>query len=53
MGETAAKSSRPLDLILFLVSLAVLVFLLMFYNEWFWLALPSTLTYLVRWLDVI
>ncbi len=33
---------------IFLVSLVVMILLLMYANEWFWLALPFVLTYLAK-----
>ena len=50
--NTETKSS-PLDWVLFLVSLVVMIALLMFYSEFFWLALPFVLTYLVRALNAM
>ncbi len=49
--EETQKSS--MDWILFLVFTAILIFMLIFVNEWFWLALPFSLTYLVRALDTM
>ncbi len=37
----------------FLVSTVILIAMLIFMNEWFWLALPFSLTYLVKALDVM
>lgn len=51
MEETT--KSKPTDWIIFLVSTAALILLLIFANEWFWLALPFSLTYLVKALDVL
>ena len=48
-----AKKSTTIDWILFLVSTVVIILLLMYASEWFWLALPFVLTYLVRALRVI
>ena len=39
--------------ILFLVSFLVLIAMLIWMNEWFWLALPFTLTFFVKALNVI
>ena len=37
----------------FLISTVILIAMLIFMNEWFWLALPFSLTYLVKALDVM
>jgi hypothetical protein len=50
--ETAKKSSLT-DWALFLISTAVMAYMLMYVSEWFWVALPFVLTYLVRALKVI
>jgi len=50
--DTAVKSTR-MDWILFLLSLGTIITLLMYASEWFWVALPFVLTYLVRALRVI
>jgi len=48
-----SKSSSSMDWIIFLVATAVLILLLIFANEWFWLALPFSLTYLAKALKVL
>ncbi len=48
-----SKGSKMTDWIIFLVSTAIVIFLLIFANEWFWLALPFSLTYLAKALDVL
>jgi hypothetical protein len=50
--DTSNKSNL-MDWVLFLVSTVVLVFMLIYVNEWFWLALPFSLTYLVKALRVM
>jgi type IV secretory pathway TrbL component len=50
--ETSNKSNL-MDWVLFLASTVVLVFMLIYVNEWFWLALPFSLTYLVKALKVM
>lgn len=50
---TEETQKGGLDWILFLVFTAILIFMLIFVNEWFWLALPFSLTYLVRALDTM
>lgn len=50
--DTSNKSIL-MDWVLFLVSTVVLVFMLIYVNEWFWLALPFSLTYLVKALRVM
>jgi len=47
------KSSRTIDWIIFLVSTVILIFMLMYMDEWFWVALPFSLTYLVKALDMM
>lgn len=42
-----------MDWILTFVSTAVVIALLIFIPEWFWVALPFALTYLVRALDAM
>lgn len=39
--------------LLFLISLVVFLFMLVFVNEWFWVAMPFMLTYLVLAMRVI
>ena len=39
--------------ILFLVSTLVMIAMLIWMNEWFWLALPFSLTFFVKALDVV
>ncbi len=51
--DTTTKSSRAIDWIIFLVSTVILIFMLMYMDEWFWLALPFSLTYLVKALDMM
>jgi len=54
MSTTSSDNeSNRMDWILFLVSTAVMIFMLIFVNEWFWLALPFSLTYLVKALRVM
>lgn len=48
-----AKKSRSIDWIIFLVSTVIMIFMLMYMDEWFWLALPFSLTYLVKALDMM
>jgi hypothetical protein len=49
----ATKKSTGLDWIIFFVSLVAIVLLLMYADEWFWLALPFVLTYFVKAIRVI
>ncbi|WP_169433383.1 hypothetical protein [Lewinella cohaerens] len=54
MSTTSSDNeSNRMDWILFLVSTAIMIFMLIFVNEWFWLALPFSLTYLVKALRVM
>lgn len=48
-----AKNSRAIDWIIFLVSTVIMIFMLMYMDEWFWVALPFSLTYLVKALDMM
>lgn len=48
MEANAENKSTAMDWILFLVSTAVVILMLIFMNEWFWVALPFSLTYLVK-----
>ncbi len=51
MDNTSAKKSVAFDWLMTLVSLVAVIALLAFADEWFWLALPFFLTYLVKALD--
>jgi len=53
MEAQTENKSRGLDWLLFLASTAVVILLLIFADEWFWVALPFSLTYLVRALDAM
>ena len=53
METTSNKSSRAFDGLMALVSFVVLVAMIIFVDEWFWLALPFFLTYLVRSLNAM
>ena len=52
MGEVTESGTR-MDWIIFLVSTAIMILLLIFANEWFWLAMPFSLTYLAKALKVL
>jgi hypothetical protein len=39
--------------ILFLITTAILIYMMIFVNEWFWVALPFSLTYFVWAMRVI
>jgi hypothetical protein len=39
--------------LMFLVTTAITLFMLVYVNEWFWLVLPFSLTSLAKGLDVI
>jgi len=47
MNREDTSSSRT-DWILFIVSTLVMFWMLMYMSEWFWLAMPFSLTYLVK-----
>jgi len=49
--QTAAQNRRYW--LLFLASFVVFVFMLIFVNEWFWVAMPFMLTYLVYGLKMV
>jgi len=51
MATTAAGTGKYWGL--FLVSTLIMIAMLIWMNEWFWLALPFSLTYLVKALDVV
>ncbi len=50
---TAEKSSKGLNWIITIISLVIVVALVIVKPEWFWVALPFFLTYLVMALDSI
>lgn len=47
------KSSSSTDWLLFLISTVVMIAMLIWVNEWFWLAMPFSLTYLVKALKMM
>lgn len=47
------EQSRAKYWVLFIVWLAILVTLMVFYRQFFWLALPGTATYFAKGLDLI
>ena len=49
----STRDSRRTDWIIFVVSTVVMIALLIFANEWFWLALPFSASYLAKALDVL
>ncbi len=51
--STETRKSHRRDWIIFAVSLAVTLFLLIFYATWFWVTLPIVLTFFVRAIDYI
>ncbi len=53
METTTENKSTRTDWILFAISTMVCLALLMYANEWFWVALPFVLTYFVRALRAI
>jgi 4-hydroxybenzoate polyprenyltransferase len=46
-------SSSKMDWIIFLISTLVMIAMLIWLNEWFWLAMPFSLTYLVKALKMM
>ena len=53
MTSTTENDSTRMDWIWFLVSTVIMILMLIYLNEWFWLALPFSLTYLVKALRVM
>ena len=51
--STQENTSSKMDWILFIISTIVMFAMLVFMNEWFWLAMPFSLTYLVKALKMI
>lgn len=47
MSKEDTTSTRT-DWMLFLISTVVMIAMLIWVNEWFWLAMPFSLTYLVK-----
>ncbi len=52
-NTAAGKTSTRTDWILFFVSLVAFIALLMYADEWFWIAMPFMLTYLVKALNAM
>jgi hypothetical protein len=48
-----AKNSTVIDWIIFFISTVIMILMLMYMSEWFWVALPFVLTYLVKALRVM
>ncbi len=46
--EQTAKKSNAIDWLIFLVSLSIMIYMLMYVDEWFWVVLPFVLTYFVK-----
>ncbi len=46
-----SKNSRGIYWIGFFVCLVAFIFMLIFFNEWFWLTLPPLLTFMIKGLD--
>lgn len=53
MGEMKETSSKAKYWLYFLISTVAMIALLIFIPEWFWLALPFSLTYLAAAMDVM
>ncbi len=53
MGEANNKKNKTLFGIGFVLSLAGMLALIAYQPQFFWLLLPSTLTFFARYLDVI
>ncbi|MDG1434020.1 MAG: hypothetical protein P8Q41_08415 [Saprospiraceae bacterium] len=52
MNQEETSSSKT-DWLLFLISTVVMIVMLVWVNEWFWLAMPFSLTYLVKALKMM
>ena len=50
--QETSKSSKT-DWILFIITAAITIAMLIWMSNWFWLALPFPLTYLVKAMDII
>jgi hypothetical protein len=46
--DTTQKDTTRQDWMIFLISAVICIALVIFASEWFWVALPFVLTYLVR-----
>jgi hypothetical protein len=53
MTTTTKSGGRAIDWIMFLVSTVIMILMLMYADEWFWLALPFVCTYLVKAFDAM
>ncbi len=53
METTTSKRSKATDWLLFLVSTVIFFAMIVYVDEWFWVAMPFMLTYLVRALDAM
>lgn len=51
MSTETRTTSKTTDWLIFLVSTVVCLLMLVYMSEWFWLALPFVITYLVKALD--
>lgn len=47
------RSSSMFDWVLFLVSTIIMIAMLVWLPQWFWLALPFSLTYLVKAMNLM
>lgn len=53
MSSQSNTSASRMDWIIFLISFAVCVFLLLTSPQWFWVPLPFVITYLVKGLNMM
>ena len=53
MGEMKETASKSKYWLYFIISTVAMIALLIFIPEWFWLALPFSLTYLAAAMDVM
>ncbi len=51
--QTTAETNKTRDWLLFAISTIILILMLLYLPQWFWLALPFSCTYLVKALDVM
>lgn len=52
-AQSEDKRNTKRSWILFLITTAILIYMMIFVNEFFWVALPFSLTYLVWSMKVI
>jgi len=53
MANTQETPSKGMDWIIFFISTAIMIAMLIYVPAWFWVPLPFVLTYLARAFDAI